>query len=729
MAGTPQILTYHSDAPISDPAEDAFERWPFAQRIGDTIATRTDPASLCIGIYGQWGEGKTTVLRFIERHLSGHTDIRIIHFNPWRFRTEEDLFMGFFGALAAGIGGSIKTRRERAAKAVAPYTKLLGPVSVGAFGVHVSAAELAKNLAEAATADVETLKGRLDNLIKESKKKLIIFVDDVDRMDRAQVHAVFKLIKACGDFLYTTYVLAFDDRAIAAALGTQYGEGDIRAGRDFLEKIVQVPLHVPAASDASLHHFCLAEVDRVLAAAHVELSEDEAQAFVNGFDRGFGRALTTPRMAKRYSNALAFALPLLAREVSTVDLLLVEAMRVSFPTLYEFVKVNSDTMLAPATAAHNRQATADLVSAAIETLEARHRADAKRLLLALFPRLQSVFGNFTYGSESEIAWARSKRVCARDYFQRYFSYAVAKGDIPEREINSLCSAAEQNNAKVVREHFKTLLSAETAESLLTKLSYRDDELSPPVAAILAKEFSKYGALFSRTGGFARLSLFTRAGGLVAALVERSPKGKQRTRVAEQVLRNATPLGFAAECLSWFRAGRDRPEEERIFSDDDANASGKILADQINSAAECNLIRDEANLLMLMYVWDDFGYSGAPRKLLEKCLEKEPDLVSPFLRSAVGMAYPSDGGRPHPGDFEQDAYSAVLRYADPAKIYAAVVKLFGDQVSRAPQLRRGVENSDQRIAQQFVAVHNRKPPSTTAATPAGTENRRSSNLDY
>ena len=459
----------------------------------------------------------------------------------------------------------------------------------------------------------------------------------------------------------------------------------------------------------------------MVAAGHVELSEDEAQAFVNGFDRGFGRALTTPRMAKRYGNALAFALPLLAGEVSTVDLLLVEAMRVFFPTLYDFVKLNGDTMLAPETEPHNRQATADLVSRGIDTVETQYRAGARRLLLALFPRLQSVFDNFTYGSESELAWARSKRICARDYFQRYFSYGVAKGDIPEREINSLCSAAEQNNPNVVREHFKKLFSAETAESLLTKLSYRDEELSSPAAAILAEEFSKYGALFSRTGGFARLSLFTRAGGLVAALARRSPKGTERTRVAEQILRNATPLGFAAECLSWFRTGRDRPEEERMFSDADANALGEVLADRINSAAQCNLIREETNLLMLMYVWDNFGYSGAPRKLLEKCLEKEPDLVSPFLRSAVGMAYPADGSRPHPGDFEQNDYSAVSRYTDPTKIYAAVVKLFGDQVNRAPQLTRTAENPDQRIAQQFVAVHKKASASGSTAAQSATAN--------
>jgi len=249
---------YHSDAPLNDPSQDDFDRGPFACRIAETIVARSDPASLCIGIYGKWGEGKTTVLNFIERQLAPHEDIEMIHFNPWRFRTEDDLFVGFFSALAAGIGKSLKTSRERAAEAVAPYTKILGPVSVGlglpgVGSVNVSAAQLTKSLTEAARADVKTLKARLNELINETEKKLVIVVDDVDRMDRAQIHAVFKLIKACGDFLHTIYVLAFDDKAVAAALGSEYGEGNEAAGYDFLEKIVQVPLRLPAASGLRRH--------------------------------------------------------------------------------------------------------------------------------------------------------------------------------------------------------------------------------------------------------------------------------------------------------------------------------------------------------------------------------------------------------------------------------------------------------------------------------------------
>jgi predicted KAP-like P-loop ATPase len=698
---------YHSDAPLSDPDQDDFDRLPFARRIAETITTRNDPASLCIGIYGKWGEGKTTVLKFIEKELAPHENVQIIHFNPWRFRTEDDLFVGFFGALAGGIGKSLKSKHDRATEAIAPYAKILGSASIGVGvpmvgSINVSAAQLTRSLLESASADVETLKSRLEKLIKETKKKLVIVVDDTDRMDRKQIHAVFKLIKACGDFLYTIYVLAFDDNAVAAALATEYSGGDTPAGYDFLEKIVQVPLRLPAASETSLRRFFLSEVDRVLAATKKKLSEDQIYSFVDGFDRGFSRAVTTPRMAKRYGNALSFGLPLLAGEVSTVDFLLIEAMRVFFPTLYDFVKFNSETVLDPPTD-YNKQATVDRVTKGIDTVEAEYRTDARRLLSMLFPRLESVFGNMIYSSESEIGWAKEKRVCSRQYFQRYFSYAIAKGDVSDRRIDELCATAEQRDATAVAQQLKDLMVAKQAESVLTNLWNRVDELSADAAAVIAKELALYGGVFSREGGFARLSTSTRAGGLVAALVERSPKGKARLDVAAQILREAVPIGFAAESLSWFRAGRDRPEAERRFSEAEAEQLCKILAERIDASADCSLIRNEANILLLMYVWSHFGRSDGPRELLQKCFQAEPTLILPYLRSAVGTAYPADGGRPHPGDFEKDAYDAVSKYIDAAIIYEALLKMFGDRLQTSPRSRE-VQNADERIAQEFAVLH-------------------------
>lgn len=87
-ASFPSPSGYLGDAPVDDPDADGLRRRLFAYRIADTITSRTDPASVVIGIYGRWGEGKTTVLNFIERHLAESDSIVCIRFNPWLYQSE-----------------------------------------------------------------------------------------------------------------------------------------------------------------------------------------------------------------------------------------------------------------------------------------------------------------------------------------------------------------------------------------------------------------------------------------------------------------------------------------------------------------------------------------------------------------------------------------------------------------------------------------------------------------
>ena len=65
---------YSSDQPISSHEKDRFDRWPFARRIAETIARRRETSSLVIGIYGPWGDGKTSVLRLMEEAFGEDSD-------------------------------------------------------------------------------------------------------------------------------------------------------------------------------------------------------------------------------------------------------------------------------------------------------------------------------------------------------------------------------------------------------------------------------------------------------------------------------------------------------------------------------------------------------------------------------------------------------------------------------------------------------------------------------
>jgi len=90
---------YIADQPIASKSEDKFNRAPFATRIAETLATRYDPSSIVIGLYGPWGDGKTSVLEMMQEELKTHDEIIVVRFNPWHFQTEDLLLRGFFATL------------------------------------------------------------------------------------------------------------------------------------------------------------------------------------------------------------------------------------------------------------------------------------------------------------------------------------------------------------------------------------------------------------------------------------------------------------------------------------------------------------------------------------------------------------------------------------------------------------------------------------------------------
>jgi predicted KAP-like P-loop ATPase len=326
---------FSGDRPLTAPQEDVLNRAPFARRIASVLLELPKGASLVIGVHGPWGDGKTTVLNFLRAELAASPATVSVDFNPWRFTDESAMLAGFFHVLAGQIRATLSTRSE----VVAGWLE-----TIGRYGSHIPgqtgtvlgrAAELFRGRARP---DLEELRRRLTEALANADKRIVILVDDIDRLDRHETYTLFRLIKACADFPNICYVLAFDDTAVAQALGERYGGGDERAGRAFLEKIIQVPLKLPIAAKEDLRLLCFDQVNRTLDTAGIELLQEQAGEFVTGFDGGVAVRLTTPRAAKRYGNGLLFALPMLKGETNPVDLLLVEALRAFFPEVYDIVR-------------------------------------------------------------------------------------------------------------------------------------------------------------------------------------------------------------------------------------------------------------------------------------------------------------------------------------------------------------------------------------------------------
>lgn len=384
---------YSADAPIGKPELDEFNRKEYSERIAQTIVSRKETKSLVVGIYGKWGEGKTTVLNFIESGLKQHSNIVTVFFNPWMFPSETELFVAFYTELAKGLKKSLPTGWENIGKAITDY---VAPI-VGLLDKADSAEKIGKLLSNVR---LEELRDRIGKFLVEQKKLVVVFMDDIDRLDKDEIHAIFRLIKLSANFENVIYVLAFDPEIVEDALSERYFTKKQIAGQNFLEKIVQVPINLPKIPTTDLRRFCYKQIDKALQLSGIEIPESEVQEFTRGFITGIEIKLETPRMALRYANMLNFSLPLVKGEVHVAEFLLIEAIRAFYPDAYEIIKNNRDAFTAmnlSGLGVHpsEKEEIQKIVEKAFGGLTADEANNLRRLITILFPRQT----NTIYGSE------------------------------------------------------------------------------------------------------------------------------------------------------------------------------------------------------------------------------------------------------------------------------------------------------------------------------------------
>lgn len=721
------------------PESDRFNREPFANKIAASIVNKTGNKNLVIGIYGKWGEGKTTLLDYIKKELENNPqynkNFECIQFNPWKCSNKDELYLQFYQQIYKSISDIENKKKEGGFQGIIRKGQALinsNKSNLKKFGENIEklgdlletfsipGSSSIKTFAELiCQIDLDKLRNDVNNALKTLESKLVIFIDDIDRLDEEEIHALFSLIKVSADFNNTVYVLALDDEMVAKALNKKYynNESD---GTSFLEKIVQVPLELPRIDDASLYDFFYENIEIAINPFDIQLGEIDKRVLDKLFLKTLGVRKRTPRMAKRFSNSLLFALTCLSKdEINTLDIILIEAVKIFYPSLYKFIKDNPGLFQGHD---HSLKNKLDEIYDKIDN--ERESKAIKGLIEHLFPLIKYPKNEYGQPSSDTTSLLESlfmgKHIGSPFYFDRYFSYTISHYDVSDESIKTLLKDIKDGKIKDLEARFKEMITVKNAKNFIIKLREKEDEMDRETAEKLIIPFSKAGECFPDTNMNNRDRNPLVQSSIFAYLLLKKFPLEERFNIAIDVLKVSKPLSFAHNFLKYIRLANEDLEKEKkelLIPKDKAEELNKFLftdrfkkyiEDKTNKPLYINFPQDT---IRMFYLLSQYLGSDKVKNYLNDTFKLDKNNVSHFLACYSDKTVSFEMNCLIPSDFTKNGFNSLSEVADLNAVYNSLLELFGEEIKNPvyedydyKEKFRKERSYELKIAHQFSAFY-------------------------
>lgn len=317
-------LGYEVECPCTSEDEDLLGRRKEAQDLAEKIfQTDTSNAAFTIGLTAPWGAGKTSFMLAMKDYLEKrHSDETILlDFNPWMYRKAPNLTQVFF---------------EELSRALAPYNSALAS-GFTRYVDHIldkdDSAWLRLGVrllpqgfkAKSTSEQYEFLKKEIGKL----GRKIMIFIDDVDRLDGEELVELFSLIRNSSlSFPHMSYILAYDKEYVASQLQSKFNEHTYR----YMEKILQEEYPLAKITPEQLEEALRLELKRI---GYGDLWRD-----IKNSGLQLSYHLPTLRVIKRICNTLSSRRKELEGNVALFDWLIIELIRIQYPRVFDLLRVN-----------------------------------------------------------------------------------------------------------------------------------------------------------------------------------------------------------------------------------------------------------------------------------------------------------------------------------------------------------------------------------------------------
>lgn len=488
---------FSADRPIESASEDLLGRSDFAKNLGEAIYNWKGKDSLVVALYGEWGSGKSSIKNMALSHLrqKGSHKPTIIEFSPWEWAAQEKITKAFFDEISKAIGREDKSEKnEKLAAIFKKYGNYLSlgevvlsstsssiptllPILAGIgalsslfdstiitttimatlaiyMGVMKWGAEILKSLSENfdtkskdSQKSLHEIREELSVILQDRDSSILIVMDDLDRLTSPELRMIFQLVKANTVFPNVTFLLLFQKNIIEQRL-----TDSTQSGREYLEKIIQVPFDVPKVESLKVYNILASKLESILEIDESFKTQFNQQRWENIFHAGLRQYFKNLRNIYRYASTLAFHFSILKGrkifEANPVDLIGIECIRVFEPEVYTELSLNKDAFTNNGSNIRDNEDKnlyRQKVEFTIEKAKEENRQYVKEILTQLFPTIEWILGNHFYTGDISEKWFSESRVCHKQNFDQYFQLSTRSDGISKSDLVEFVELTNDSN--------------------------------------------------------------------------------------------------------------------------------------------------------------------------------------------------------------------------------------------------------------------------------------------
>ncbi|MCB1706041.1 MAG: hypothetical protein KDI17_14350 [Halioglobus sp.] len=328
-------------------ADDLLKRKEIAEGLASVLTKHVARESLVIGISGEWGTGKSTLINYVKETIRNTEPTSvIIEFNPWTAPNSISLSTELINKIALELAEKeVFIDYQALAKSLIEFSNLVlniaGKSSLTKESWFSSRMSDPSELVQTSSIHI---KQKIESQICHVGAPIVVVIDDIDRLSPEDTRTMFQIIKGVCNFRGINYMVAYDREQASKSLSYN----GVYDGSRYIEKIIQIeiplPTPLPSERSALLASFLkeFVSYNPVDSAALSKGDKERSQEALNII----ASRMSNVRDIKRLVNRLVFKLGAINKGIDFYDVLLFSYLQQKFPEVCSYVEANVLTFIA-----------------------------------------------------------------------------------------------------------------------------------------------------------------------------------------------------------------------------------------------------------------------------------------------------------------------------------------------------------------------------------------------